>query len=201
MTAFTGFPAAAWEFLDDLAANNTSDHFNRNREQYRRNIATPATTFVDALTPALQRSVHPALHGDPRIGALAVPDQPGHAIRARQDSVQDVHRLPVLDRQRRTPALSRVHHPPHKLDGPCRCWPDRSRGCRARSVSQCCRRRRRRAASRHRRSAHHSGLRTERRQPRARPVPAPEESPECRSASPGRIPSHPHRPTPRRTRR
>jgi len=68
VTAFTGFPAAAWEFLDDLAANNTSDHFNRNREQYRRNIATPAATFVDALTPALQRSVHPALHGDPRIG-------------------------------------------------------------------------------------------------------------------------------------
>ena len=67
MTVFTGFPAEAWEFLDGLAADNTSGYFNDHREQYRECVATPSAAFVDALTPALKR-VHPGLLGDPRIG-------------------------------------------------------------------------------------------------------------------------------------
>ena len=50
MTLFTGFPAKAWEFLDGLAADNTSGYFNDHREQYRECIAIPSAAFVDALT-------------------------------------------------------------------------------------------------------------------------------------------------------
>ncbi len=67
MTAFTGFRAEAWEFLDGLAADNNSGYFNHHREQYRECVANPSAAFVDALTPALQL-VHPGLCGDPRIG-------------------------------------------------------------------------------------------------------------------------------------
>lgn len=67
MTLFTGFPAKAWEFLDGLAADNTSGYFNDHREQYRECIAMPSAAYVATLTPALQR-VHPGLVGDPRIG-------------------------------------------------------------------------------------------------------------------------------------
>jgi uncharacterized protein (TIGR02453 family) len=67
VTVFTGFPAEAWEFLDDLAAHNTSGYFNDHREQYRECVAIPSAAFVDALAPALQR-VHPGLQGDPRVG-------------------------------------------------------------------------------------------------------------------------------------
>lgn len=68
MTAFTGFRAEAWEFLDGLAADNTSGYFNNHREQYRETIATPAAAFVDAVNPALQQRVHPGLQGDARVG-------------------------------------------------------------------------------------------------------------------------------------
>lgn len=68
MTSFAGFPAAAWEFLDGLAANNTRTYFDNHHEQYRDNIATPAAAFIDALTPALQQRLHPGLQGDARVG-------------------------------------------------------------------------------------------------------------------------------------
>ena len=67
MTVFTGFPSEAWEFLDGLAADNTSDYFNDRREQYRECVAIPSAAFVDALTPALER-LHPGLHGEARVG-------------------------------------------------------------------------------------------------------------------------------------
>ncbi|MGE3327801.1 MAG: TIGR02453 family protein [Acidimicrobiia bacterium] len=68
MKSFTGFPAAAWGVLEGLAADNTSVYFDAHRDQYRRCVATPAATFVDAVVPALRSSVHPALQGDPRVG-------------------------------------------------------------------------------------------------------------------------------------
>lgn len=68
MTAFTGFPVEAWDFLDGLATDNTSAYFDDHREQYRRTIAIPAAAFVEAVTPALQESVHPGLRGEARVG-------------------------------------------------------------------------------------------------------------------------------------
>jgi uncharacterized protein (TIGR02453 family) len=67
VTVFTGFTTEAWEFLDGLAADNTSDYFNDHRERYRECVATTSAAFVDALTPALER-VHPGLQGEARVG-------------------------------------------------------------------------------------------------------------------------------------
>lgn len=68
MTAFTGFPVEAWDFLKRLATDNTITYFDDHREQYRQTIADPVVAFVEAATPALQNSVHPGLQGEARVG-------------------------------------------------------------------------------------------------------------------------------------
>lgn len=68
MTVFAGFPTDAWQFLDELTADNDSAFFTANRERYRQAIAEPSAAFVDAVTPALQAAVHADLRGDPKVG-------------------------------------------------------------------------------------------------------------------------------------
>lgn len=68
MTTFDGFPPQAWAFLDGLAANNTSDHFDAHRHSYRQHVAAPAAAFVDAVAPALREDVHAELQADARVG-------------------------------------------------------------------------------------------------------------------------------------
>ena len=41
MTVFAGFPAEAWDFLDGLAADNTTAYLNLHREYTARRSRTP----------------------------------------------------------------------------------------------------------------------------------------------------------------
>lgn len=68
MTAFTGFPTEAWDFLVKLSGNNTSEFFDAHREQYGRSLSSPSAAFVDAVVPRLREFVHPRLQGEPRVG-------------------------------------------------------------------------------------------------------------------------------------
>lgn len=48
---FTGFPEAAPRFFVGLAANNTSDYWQANRETFEREVREPMTGLVAALEP------------------------------------------------------------------------------------------------------------------------------------------------------
>jgi uncharacterized protein (TIGR02453 family) len=68
MHKFTGFQSDAFEFLHDLAGDNTKSFFDANRSRYEQFVAGPTRAFVDAMTPALQATVHADLDGEPKVG-------------------------------------------------------------------------------------------------------------------------------------
>ena len=61
------FPAATLEFLTDLRAHNDKAWFDPNRARYESGYIQPATAFVEAISPELQKLV-PGIHAEPWIG-------------------------------------------------------------------------------------------------------------------------------------
>jgi len=47
------FSDATFDFLDELAANNTRDWFEANRQRYEEEVRTPALAFIEAMAPQL----------------------------------------------------------------------------------------------------------------------------------------------------
>lgn len=54
-TMFTGFPAAARNFLFELRANNNREWFAENKSRYERTVLQPAIEFVTAVEKPLQK--------------------------------------------------------------------------------------------------------------------------------------------------
>ncbi|MEQ9570375.1 MAG: TIGR02453 family protein [Longimicrobiales bacterium] len=65
MTIHTGFTAATFSFLADLAENNSRDWFRARKGRYERDLVEPAQRFILAIGERLQR-LSPSLRADPR---------------------------------------------------------------------------------------------------------------------------------------
>lgn len=63
---FSGFSPEAFDFLRDLARNNTTEWFNAHRGQYDEYILEPSRLFVTALGERL-REIVPEINADPRV--------------------------------------------------------------------------------------------------------------------------------------
>ena len=63
---FNGFPYEAFDFLRDLARNNTTEWFNTHRGQYDEYVLEPSRLFVTALGEKLRKIV-PEINADPRV--------------------------------------------------------------------------------------------------------------------------------------
>lgn len=62
---FAGFPAASFQFLEDLAANNNKPWFEAHKEEYRQILLEPSVAFVAAMGTQLQTFV-PGIQADTR---------------------------------------------------------------------------------------------------------------------------------------
>lgn len=131
--------------------------------------------------------------------AFVVPDQQRHPFRARQDPVQDPHRLPVLDRLRASPGnpphASSASHPQPSTSAPARsasqATPSTGTGQRSPATT---------ASSYVTSSTHSSPPVASSVTPTAFESPA-RTQPNDRPLTPRRIPPHPHQSIPRPTRR
>ena len=63
---FAGFTADSFEFLSDLAANNSRDWFEANRARYETTWKTPALDLIDALAEPMSK-LDPPLKAEARI--------------------------------------------------------------------------------------------------------------------------------------
>jgi uncharacterized protein (TIGR02453 family) len=55
MPQFTGFPAATFEFLDELERNNNRDWFGANKARYEAGVREPALDFITTMGPELAK--------------------------------------------------------------------------------------------------------------------------------------------------
>lgn len=62
-STFTGFPADALRFFQDLKDNNSRDWFNSHKRRYQENVIKPAVSFIEALGNHLKQ-LHPNIHFD-----------------------------------------------------------------------------------------------------------------------------------------
>lgn len=70
-TAFPGFPAETFAFLEGIAAHNEKAWFDANRPLYEAGYVEPAKAFVAALGPRL-REISPQVQFEPRVnGSIA----------------------------------------------------------------------------------------------------------------------------------
>ena len=65
--AFTGFPPAAFSFLEALEADNSKRTFEAHRAAYDDALIGPAKELVLDLGAELQGRVSPGIHADPRV--------------------------------------------------------------------------------------------------------------------------------------
>jgi uncharacterized protein (TIGR02453 family) len=66
--AFTGFPSAAFSFLEALATDNSKRTFDAHRVAYDDALIGPARELVADLGGELQARVSPTIQADPRVG-------------------------------------------------------------------------------------------------------------------------------------
>jgi uncharacterized protein (TIGR02453 family) len=65
--AFTGFPRAAFSFLEALEADNSKNTFEARRDAWEDALLAPARELVADLGAELQARVSPGIHADPRV--------------------------------------------------------------------------------------------------------------------------------------
>src|SRR5664279_4905169 len=65
-TEFAGFPAATFEFLNGIAANNEKTWFDAHRGLYDAGYVEPAKAFVTAIGPKL-REISPNVQFEPKV--------------------------------------------------------------------------------------------------------------------------------------
>ncbi|MEM1401240.1 MAG: DUF2461 domain-containing protein [Pseudomonadota bacterium] len=65
MSTFQGFPKDTVAFITELAANNSKDWFEANRDRYEESYREPARAFVEAMAEPLA-TLSPELNADPR---------------------------------------------------------------------------------------------------------------------------------------
>ena len=66
-TGFAGFPREGFEFLAELATDNTRAFFDAHRATYEAALLQPAKDFVTALGEELRARVAPAIRAEPRV--------------------------------------------------------------------------------------------------------------------------------------
>jgi uncharacterized protein (TIGR02453 family) len=66
-TAFAGFPREGFEFLAELATDNTREFFDAHRMIYETALLEPAKGFVVALGEQLRARVSPGIRAEPRV--------------------------------------------------------------------------------------------------------------------------------------
>jgi uncharacterized protein (TIGR02453 family) len=66
-TSFAGFPREGLEFLEGLAADNTTEYLDAHRDTYQSALLSPAKDFVVALGEELHARVSPRLRAEPQI--------------------------------------------------------------------------------------------------------------------------------------
>lgn len=59
------FSSATFDFLDELAANNSRDWFEANKHRYEDEVRTPALSFIESMAPHLAR-IAPHFRADAR---------------------------------------------------------------------------------------------------------------------------------------
>jgi uncharacterized protein (TIGR02453 family) len=104
MPQFTGFPAATFEFLDELERNNNRDWFGANKARYEAGVREPALDFITTMGPelakisehfvALPKKVGGSLmrvYRDTRFSKDKTPYKTNIGIQFRHERGKDVH--------------------------------------------------------------------------------------------------------------